>query len=152
MLGDCQHMMQNRLWSSYCEALLAGITHMMAMCSIYWQGNQDQNLCLRRKYTLTRQKRLTATISYANQNHCQNSTSQVYRLLAINWLLSLRYCHDMLRKRNHNMHEIAVAKVSTRTASCEPAISVAVLAVHCNDSVPGGKSRVRPGRFNANTS
>src|SRR5260221_9904412 len=30
-----------------------------------------------------------------------------HRLFALNWLVSLRHCHDMLRKRCHNIHEIA---------------------------------------------
>src|SRR5216683_4117940 len=44
-----------------------------------------------------------------------------------------------------------VRKVSTSTASRSPWISVAELATHIRDSLPGGTSRFRPGRVAVNT-
>src|SRR3984893_15682086 len=50
------------------------------------------------------------------------------------------------------LHCSTVRMVSTSTASCSPWISVAELATHIRDSLPGGTSRFRPGRVTVNTS
>src|SRR6202007_2259347 len=44
-----------------------------------------------------------------------------------------------------------VRKVSTRTASRSPQMSVDEFATHISSSLPGGKSRTRPGRFIVST-
>src|SRR5580704_19441504 len=45
-----------------------------------------------------------------------------------------------------------VRRVSTRTASRSPWTSVDEFAPHLSSSLPGGRSRVRPGRFTVSTS
>jgi hypothetical protein len=50
-----------------------------------------------------------------------------HRLFALNWLVSLRHCHDMIRKRCHNMHEIAGSRIKpVRHGQSHPVSSVLV--------------------------
>src|SRR6266496_713074 len=75
---------------------------------------------------------LTANICYRSV-HC---------LFPMDWLLSLRYCQDMLRKDSQNMHKVALTQEDILTLMGEPLLideaSIMRASIHFYDQRGGG--------------